>query len=339
MGITNGSLARTCVATAPPRYVVVRIAPRTAVCGMAYSTAQSTSATPMGTSVDAGYANFVVKGSSAPAFRVSFNDALNNISRTGNAERTRPVQTAPRPGRVIAPPATAAEVSLIPCLLALRSQEHFQVLITAAVDVFHREPILFASRRHVDGIGGDVREVQQRDAADQAAEGEPRPVLGFWHVAALGQRPVAVRARLDQEDQCDDDVPLLRRDPADLVGRGPQLFSLSGEAALDLARPRLELLLRAVAAHQVPVAELERRNRLVEDRGDPLPERALFRQRLFGARAGDDLVQLLAQRVADEVSHHHLQPEERLRHLSPRSSRSNRIRRVRTSRFVPSGGR
>src|SRR5205823_4714955 len=96
MGGMNGSWARICVATAPPRYAVVRIAPRTAVRGTAYTTTQAISTMPMGTRVCCGYPNLPVNTSITFRFPVSLTTPLNSIPRTGSADAIRPAQSQER---------------------------------------------------------------------------------------------------------------------------------------------------------------------------------------------------------------------------------------------------
>src|SRR5205085_7586870 len=96
MGGMNGSWTRTCVATAPPRYVVVRIAPSTAVRGMQYKTTTAISTMPMGTRVCRGYPNLPVNTSITPRFPVSLTTPLNNMPSTGRADRIRPAHSQER---------------------------------------------------------------------------------------------------------------------------------------------------------------------------------------------------------------------------------------------------
>src|SRR5438128_3631274 len=96
MGGKNGSWTRTCVATAPPRYAVVRIAPSTAVRGIEYKTTQVICRMPMGTRVCCGYPNLPVNASITFRLPVSLTTPLNSIPRTGSADAVHPAQSQER---------------------------------------------------------------------------------------------------------------------------------------------------------------------------------------------------------------------------------------------------
>src|ERR1700694_5609282 len=106
------------------------------------------------------------------------------------------------------------------------SEQHLEVLVPTAMEVLHGEAILVAPGSEIDGVGLDAGEIQQRDGGDELATSKEGTVNGLGHVAPLRERLVAVAAALDQENQRDDDVPLLGGDPAHFVRGGAQLFLL-----------------------------------------------------------------------------------------------------------------
>ena len=69
------------------------------------------------------------------------------------------------------------------------------------MEVFHGEAVLVAPRRQVDGVRLDICEIEQWNRGDEPAEREAGPVLGLGNVASFSERPVAVAATFDQEDQ------------------------------------------------------------------------------------------------------------------------------------------
>jgi hypothetical protein len=163
------------------------------------------------------------------------------------------------------------------------------------VEAFQGESVFLASRSEIDGVRVDVREVEERDRPDEAAEGEARPVLGFGNFAPFRKRPVAVASAFDEEDERDRDVALLRGDAADLVGRRPQLLLLGGEAPLD---PLDQDSNSSAPPPWMSPSTRARTRAGPRSTAVTSPEGPFLDQGLLGFRARDDLVQLLAQRIA-----------------------------------------
>src|SRR5712664_1692892 len=70
------------------------------------------------------------------------------------------------------------------------SKQHLEVLVSAAVEVFHGEAVLVAPRRQVDGVRLHIGEIEQWNRGNEPAESEAGPVLGLRNVASFRERPV-----------------------------------------------------------------------------------------------------------------------------------------------------
>src|SRR3954467_4274936 len=204
---------RTCVAVAPPRYPVSRIAPSTAVCGMRYRTVQTTSTTPRPRARFSSQPN-LVKPSAKPVGFTNFMTALITSISTGRMLSTQPVQYAAfETGAVsvaipmIGPSPGSLGRTVLRRRLRHRLHRRQPLLEVAAHHLVHvheqadrlADEVLVAGHAPVHhglvalGLEGEFREagvLERPDEVQVDADQLGRPALGDGH-AALADLVVA----------------------------------------------------------------------------------------------------------------------------------------------------